>query len=485
MHLNTRDLKFITKLLCSLPLLVFALNLNAQDLKDSTLVVTEKVPETAIAKIDSTKAFKRFKADGVAAVVGDYLILESDITKMREDMKNQGMSSQDITDCQLAGRLLENKLYAHKAEQDTTIIVPAPRLNSMVDQQLSRMEQQIGSKQKLLDFYRKESMADLRKELYTINKERELATNMQDRIIEDVEVTPEEVRTFFEEIPEDKRPKFGDEVEIAQLVIKPKIPKEEKQKVIDQLNEIRDDILENGASFATKAVLYSQDGTSTRGGQMTITREDPLDKTFKQIAFSLREGEISKPFKSDFGYHIVKLDKMRGQQLDIRHIILMPEVTDETVKAAKKRIDSIRIEITNNNISFDEAARKFSEEEETRGDGGKLINPSTGDTRFELTKVDPIIYDQVVNLEEGQVSLVLSDQTRTGRKFFKIITVTNRYPEHIANYSQDYSKIKELALREKQYEAIQKWQTETIAETYIKINGKYRECDFNSNWQKM
>ncbi len=485
MHLNTRDLKFITKLLCSLPLLMFALNLNAQDLKDSTLVVTEKAPETAIAKIDSTKAFKRFKADGVAAVVGDYLILESDITKMREDMKNQGMSSQDITDCQLAGRLLENKLYAHKAEQDTTIIVPAPRLNSMVDQQLSRMEQQIGSKQKLLDFYRKESMADLRKELYTINKERELATNMQDRIIEDVEVTPEEVRTFFEEIPEDKRPKFGDEVEIAQLVIKPKIPKEEKQKVIDQLNEIRDDILENGASFATKAVLYSQDGTSTRGGQMTITREDPLDKTFKQIAFSLREGEISKPFKSDFGYHIVKLDKMRGQQLDIRHIILMPEVTDETVKAAKKRIDSIRIEITNGNISFDEAARKFSEEEETRGDGGKLINPSTGDTRFELTKVDPIIYDQVVNLNEGEVSLVLSDQTRTGRKFFKIITVTNRYPEHIANYSQDYSKIKELALREKQYKAINKWQKETIAETYIKINGKYRECDFNSNWQKM
>ncbi|WP_317124599.1 peptidylprolyl isomerase [Mesonia aquimarina] len=478
-------MKFIIKT----SLLFFSLFIGIQsyaqiNLKDSTLVVTGEEKLAKTAKVDSVKAFKKFKADGVAAVIGDYLILESDITKMREDMKNQGLSSQEITDCQLAGRLMENKLYAHKAQQDTMIMVSDAQISGMTDQQLSRMEQQVGNMDKLLEFYRKESVADLREELMKINKERELANAMQESIVAEVEVTPEEVRSFFNKIPKDERPKFGDEVEIAQIVIEPEIPQEEKQKVIDQLNDIRNDIINNGASFATKAVLYSEDGSSSKGGKLTITREDPLDKDFKQIAFSLREGEISKPFKSEFGYHIVTVDKVRGQKLDIRHIIITPEVTEETVKNAQKKIDSIRTEIVKGNISFDKAARTLSDEEETRGDGGKLINPTTGDTRFELTKVDPIIYDQVVNLKENEVSLTLTDQTNTGKKFFKIITVTNRYPEHIADYAKDYSKIKELALREKKYKAIEKWQRETIAETYIKINGNYKECTFNSNWQK-
>ncbi|MFD2432239.1 peptidylprolyl isomerase [Mesonia maritima] len=477
-------MKFITKHFLLVIFLLGGIHVNAQNLKDSTLVVTGEEKEVPLVKKDTVQKKKRMKADGVAAVVGDYLILESDITKMREDMKNQGLSSEEITNCQLAGRLMENKLYVHKAQQDTTILVSEARISGMTDQQLSRMEQQIGSMDKLLEFYRKESVEELRKELIRINKERELANSMQDKIVENIEVTPEEVREFFNKIPEDERPKFGDEVEIAQIVIEPEIPEEEKQKVIKQLNDIRNDIIENGASFATKAVLYSEDGTSAKGGKLTITREDPLDKDFKQIAFSLREGEISKPFKSEFGYHIVTVDKVRGQKLDIRHIIITPEVTEETVKNAQKKIDSIRTEIVKGNISFDEAARTLSDEEETRGDGGKLINPTTGDTRFELTKVDPIIYDQVVNLKENEVSLILTDQTNTGKKFFKIITVTNRYPEHIADYAKDYSKIKELALREKKYKAVEKWQKETIAETYIKINGEYKKCSFNSNWQK-
>ncbi|MBQ0738769.1 peptidylprolyl isomerase, partial [Aquimarina celericrescens] len=335
----------------------------------------------------------------------------------------------------------------------------------------------------LLDFYRKEDEQGLRDELFKINKERRLASVMQDKIIEEVEITPEEVREFFNRIPEDERPKFGDEVEIAQLVIKPEVPKEEEDKVVERLNEMRADILD-GASFATKAVLYSEDATSSRGGQMTITREDPLDKDFKQVAFSLRAGEVSKPFKSEFGYHIIQLDKVRGQKLDIRHIIIIPKVTEKTVQEAKEKIEGIREEIVSGEITFDAAARKYSDEKETRGDGGQLINPKSGDTRFELTDVDPLIYEKVNNLEEDEVSLVLMDQNRTGQKFFKIITLTQRYPEHIADYSKDYTKIKELALREKQFEAIEKWQNEKIKETYIKINGDYKNCEFNSNWLK-
>ncbi|WP_283640951.1 peptidylprolyl isomerase [Mesonia mobilis] len=479
-------MKFTTKLYLLAFTLVTFVQANAQTTEqDSTLTITDKdnISRASVKKIDSVKPFSRRKADGIAAVIGDYLILDSDITKMREDAETQGVSASEITNCQLAGRLMENKLYAHQAMQDSTIVVSDAEISNMTDQQVSRMVSQIGSMEKLLDFYRKEDEQGLRDELFKINKERRLASVMQDRIVEEVEITPEEVREFFNRIPEDERPKFGDEVEIAQLVIKPEVPKEEEDKVVERLNEMRADILD-GASFATKAVLYSEDATSSRGGQMTITREDPLDKDFKQVAFSLRAGEVSKPFKSEFGYHIIQLDKVRGQKLDIRHIIIIPKVTEATVADAKEKIEGIREEIVNGEITFDAAARKYSDEKETRGDGGQLINPKSGDTRFELTDVDPLIYEKVNNLEKGEVSLVLMDQNRTGQKFFKIITLTQRYPEHIADYSKDYTKIKELALREKQFDAIEKWQNEKIKETYIKINGDYKNCEFNSNWLK-
>ncbi|MEO2061120.1 MAG: peptidylprolyl isomerase [Mesonia sp.] len=479
-------MKFTTKLYLLAFTLVTFVQANAQTTEqDSTLTITDKdnISRASVKKIDSVKPFSRRKADGIAAVIGDYLILDSDITKMREDAETQGVSASEITNCQLAGRLMENKLYAHQAMQDSTIVVSDAEISNMTDQQVSRMVSQIGSMEKLLDFYRKEDEQGLRDELFKINKERRLASVMQDKIIEEVEITPEEVREFFNRIPEDERPKFGDEVEIAQLVIKPEVPKEEEDKVVERLNEMRADILD-GASFATKAVLYSEDATSSRGGQMTITREDPLDKDFKQVAFSLRAGEVSKPFKSEFGYHIIQLDKVRGQKLDIRHIIIIPKVTEATVADAKEKIEGIREEIVNGEITFDAAARKYSDEKETRGDGGQLINPKSGDTRFELTDVDPLIYEKVNNLEKDEVSLVLMDQNRTGQKFFKIITLTQRYPEHIADYSKDYTKIKELALREKQFEAIEKWQNEKIKETYIKINGDYKDCEFNSNWLK-
>ena len=486
MHLKTINLKFTTKLYLLAFTLVTFVQANAQTTEqDSTLTITDKdnISRASVKKIDSVKPFSRRKADGIAAVIGDYLILDSDITKMREDAETQGVSASEITNCQLAGRLMENKLYAHQAMQDSTIVVSDAEISNMTDQQVSRMVSQIGSMEKLLDFYRKEDEQGLRDELFKINKERRLASVMQDKIIEEVEITPEEVREFFNRIPEDERPKFGDEVEIAQLVIKPEVPKEEEDKVVERLNEMRADILD-GASFATKAVLYSEDATSSRGGQMTITREDPLDKDFKQVAFSLRAGEVSKPFKSEFGYHIIQLDKVRGQKLDIRHIIIIPKVTEATVADAKEKIEGIREEIVNGEITFDAAARKYSDEKETRGDGGQLINPKSGDTRFELTDVDPLIYEKVNNLEKGEVSLVLMDQNRTGQKFFKIITLTEKFPEHIADYSKDYTKIKELALREKQFDAIEKWQNEKIKETYIKINGDYKDCEFNSNWLK-
>lgn len=448
---------------------------------DSTAIQEE--PELA-ALPSATNTSNRVKVDGVAAVVGDYVVLNSDIDKMYIDLQSQGVSVADVDPCSLAGRLLENKLYAHHAIQDS-IVVPEAEINGTVDQKIGYMAQELGSMEKVLEFYQKDSEVEFRTELYTIIKENLLATKMQRTIVEAVEITPEEVREFYSNIAPEDRPLFGDEVEIAQIVIKPEIPESEKQELLRRLNEYRADVVDNGASFATKAVLYSQDhSTRPTGGKITLAREDPFVKEFKDAAFSLQEGEVSKPFESMFGYHILTVDKIRGQQRDVRHILLIPDVTEATRKEARAKIDSIRQRIIDGEMEFAVAAREFSDQEETRNSGGQLINPTTGDTRFELSKLDPVLYTQVVDLKEGEVSYVVTDQDETGRPVFKLYAVTKRYPEHIADYAKDFNKIKELALRDKQLEAIEKWQAEKIGETYIKINGEFRDCQFSSNWLK-
>lgn len=484
MQLKTNTLKFITKSFA----LICCFGLWGQSSLAQQVIVTDSTAiqpkEDVVVAQDPSEGFQRYKVDGIAAVVGAYVVLDSDVDMMYQDLKSQGVSTAEYDDCQLAGSLLENKLYAHHAIQDS-ILVSDAEIGNMVGQQINQMVGQIGSMEKLLEFYKRDSEAEFRAELLEINKQRELANRMQQKIIEDVEVTPDEVRAYFESIPEDERPYFGDEVEVAQIVIEPEIPQSEKFKIIERLNEIREDVIDNGASFNTKAIMYSQDpGSSKEGGRMVITRKDGLDKDFKDTAFSLQEGEISEPFESQFGFHIIKVDKIVGQNLEIRHILLIPDVTTATVEKAKKQIDSLRTAIVNREITFGEAAKKFSDEEETAANSGRLINPTTGETRLELTKTPPEIYDEVVNLKEGEVSLILTDQDRTGRTIFKIVTVNKRFPEHKASFAQDYMKIQELALRDKQFKVIEKWQKEKIGNTYIKVNGKYRDCEYSSNWLK-
>ncbi|EZH73218.1 peptidylprolyl isomerase [Aquimarina atlantica] len=499
MQLRTNNLKFMIKTTVLCVILTFSIHTQfyAQEIIEEVAqdsIVTQDtingqnspmVNDTINTAVETVKApFQKTKIDGVAAVIGENVILDSDIDIAYRQLMSEGTSNSDVSRCQLAGSLFESKLYAHHAVQDS-IVVRDAEVNSMVDQQLAYMTNELGTVEKVLKFYKKDNLVDFRKELFEINKSNRLSEQMRTKIIEDIEITPEEIREFFDDIPEDERPLFSTELELAQIVIEPEIPEEEEQKVIDRLNQFREDIVENGSSFATKAVLYSQDpGSKSTGGKYTLDRKTNFAKEFKDVAFSLQEGEVSEPFKTDFGWHIVKVDKIRGEEIDVRHILLIPEVTRKTVDEAKRLIDSIRTSIVSGSIEFKEAARKFSDEKETREDGGQLLNPTTGDTRFELTKIDPILYDQVSKLKMNEVSLVIPDQDRQGRKKYKLITVLNRYDEHIADYANDYLKIQELALRKKQIDAIRKWQSEKIMDTYIKINGEYRNCEYSGNWLK-
>jgi peptidyl-prolyl cis-trans isomerase SurA len=427
--------------------------------------------------------FQKQKIDGIIATVGDYIILDSDVDKSYLELSSQGNSVKDITRCQMLGKLLEDKLYAHQAVQDS-IIVKDEEIKEKLSEQVNYMVEQLGSMEKVVQYFKKATEDEFRTELFDIIKMNKLGAEMQKKIIDAVEITPEETRNFFKAIPQNELPVFGAEMEVAQIVVTPKITEEEKQRVINRLKEIKAEVLA-GASFKTRAVIYSDDrGSASNGGFYKINRKTQFVKEFKDVAFSLSEGEISEPFETEFGYHIIMVEKIKGQEVELRHILMMPKVSDKALKEAKEKIILIKKRIESGEISFAEAARTLSDEKETRANGGTLINPRTQDTHFELTKMDPSLYSEVSNLKNSAITAaILDDDAKTGKKY-KIITVTNRIDEHTADYAKDYIKIKDLALKEKQIKAIAKWSEEKIKETYVKINGEYRDCIFTNNWLK-
>ena len=427
----------------------------------------------------------KIKIDGVSAVVGDFVILDSDIDKMIVEMESQGISSKNVSRCELLGKLMEDKLYAHHAVQDS-LEVSDQEIYDYVDQSLEYFVSQLGSMDKVLSFYKKSDEASFREELFEINKTQKLAGMMQSSIVDAIEITPEEVRTFYQKIPEDELPTFGTELEIAQIVMEPIPTPEEEERVINQLKGFKVDVLERGLSFASKAILYSQDpGSRSKGGKYTLQRKRPqMAKEFRDVAFSLQEGEVSDPFRTEFGWHILTVDKIRGQEIDVRHILLIPRIDEQELVETKALMDTLRTRIVSNEITFEDAAFQFSSEKETRNNGGVLVNPATGDTRFELTKIDPVLYNQIRYLQDNEITLPLLEEGRAGKKKYKLLKVANRFEEHTANFTKDYTKIKDLALKEKKLKQVQRWMKEKIEETYVSLNRDVRSCEFTNNWSK-
>ncbi|WP_290839073.1 peptidylprolyl isomerase [Flavobacterium sp.] len=463
-------MKFISKIVFAIAVLLpmFA---NAQDTTDVAQNTEQPVFQ------------KRQKVDGIVATIGDYLILDSDIDKAYLEIRSQGASIDGITRCQILGRLMEDKLYAHQAIQDS-IVVTDGQVREKMGKQIDYMVEQLGTMKDVVAHFKKDSEEDFRNDMFEIMKMQMLTEQETQKIIEEVQITPEEVRTFFNKIPKEELPTFGAEMEVAQIVVLPKVTDAEKQKVINKLKEIKKEV-QDGASFFGKAVLYTDDkASSPTGGFYKINRKTQFVKEFKEVAFSLAEGEISDPFETEFGFHIIMVEKIRGQEVELRHILMAPKVSDEALRDAKEKIALIKKRIEQGEISFADAARTMSDEKETRANGGVLLNPRTQDTRFELTKMDPALYRDLSGLKDKEISNPILETEQNGKKKYKLLTVMNRYDEHTADYAKDYTKIKALALKEKQFAAVGKWFDTKIKDTYVKINGEYRDCTFTNNWLK-
>ena len=450
-----------------------------------TALAQEIIPVTAKDSVKPAKAARtgKLKVDGVIAVVGDFVVLDSDIDLMYKELQAQNVPIAEVSRCELLGKLLEDKLYAHHAIQDSIIVTDAD-VNETMDRQIDYFVENLGSLDKVVAYFKKKNLDTFKSELFDMIKTQKLTEQMQKKIIDEVEITPEEVRQFFIKFKKEDIPVFGAEMEVAQIVVKPVVSQSEKDQVVDRLKQIKKEVQE-GSSFYSKAVLYSEDpGSRSSGGYYKMTRKTQFVKEFKDVAFSLAEGEISDPVETEFGYHLIYVEKIRGQELDVRHILMSPKVTPAALKAAKEKITAIKEKIEKGEISFADAAKSESDEKETRNSGGLLMNPRTLETRFELTKMDPSLYNQVADLKDKQVSDPILDTDQRGTQSYKLLTVTNRYDEHPADYAKDYIKIKELALKEKQIKTIAKWSADKIKNTYIRINGEYRDCKFANNWIK-
>lgn len=425
------------------------------------------------------------KIDGVAVVIGKNIVLDSDIDKFKQEVELRSEGKIKISNCEMLEELMQQKLLAHHAVIDSAVVSQS-EIDSKVDRSIAFFTNEYGSEEKVIKAYGFNDIEDLRKELGKVQKENLLIEKEQLKITEDIDVTPEEIRVYFKGLADKKElPEIPAEVQIAQLVLKAEPTKEENDRVINKLNEIKKQV-ENGASFKLKAIINSDDPSAAQnsGNMGVITKETGFVKEFKEVAFSLEEGQISEPFKSPFGYHIVLLNKIRGNGRDVSHILIQPEIADEKLKETKEAIEKLKKEIEEGKITFEEAVKKYSEEEETKNNGGLLINPYTQETTFELTRMAPDLFGRISELNKGDLSDVFYDETREGEKMYKVILLKDKTDTHTADLVDDYVRMQQFALAKKKEETITKWTKEKIQETYIKLGNDYKDCTFKKDWKK-
>jgi len=437
-----------------------------------------------LACVFQMEAQEKVKIDGVATVVGDNIVLDSEIDAFKQELIQQSGGQIEITDCEMLEQIMNRKLLAHHAVIDS-VAVNEGEIQQQVQRKTDYFTQQLGSTEKMLELYGFDNMKDLKDELYRVEKEGLLIEKMQQQLTSDIDITPEEVKRYFRSLEtKGNLPEIGAEIELSQIVLNIEPSKEEIQKTIDRLKEIKKEV-EDGGNFKMKAILYSDDpGVTQNSGFYSIERNSPFVKEFKEAAFSMEEGEISQPFKSDFGYHILMVDKIKGKQRDVYHLLMQPKADEAVAERVRDSLVKYRKQILKLELPFEEAVIMYSQDKDTRMSKGVLMNPESGDTHFDLTRMDPELYSKVSNLKEGEISEVFLDETRQGLKMYKILLLKSRTEAHTADLAQDYVKIMELALQKKKTESIEKWSDEKIMDTYVNINDVYTSCEFKSNWAK-
>ena len=437
----------------------------------------------AVFFIQNTTA-QKIKIDAVGVVVGKNIVLDSDIEKFKLELENNSEGKIKISDCEMLEQLMLQKLLAHHAVVDS-IVVSDAEVNSQVERNIQFFSQEYGSVEKVVEAYGFNDIEDLKTELFGIEKENSLIQKEQGQITENIDVTPEEIRIYFNGLKEKgELPEFPAEIQIAQLVLNAEASPEEIDRILKKLNQLKKEI-EEGSSFKMKAIINSNDpGVTENGGRYSIDKNSQFIKEFKETAFSLDVGQVSEPFKSQFGYHIIQLHEIRGETRIASHILLQPEIPQEKLEKTKELLVKIVAQIKSGEVTFEEAVRRYSQDTDTRNNGGLIVNPYSGESTFDLTRMDPALYARVNNLQKNEMSDIFYDEDRSGKKMYKVMIMKDRTNTHVADMVDDYVKVQNLALQKKKQETIAKWSKEKIGDTYIKISSEYQKCNFDKNWTK-
>lgn len=419
------------------------------------------------------------KIDGVAAVIGNEVVLESDI--QRDYMLAQQQGAEVPDQCSFVSNILVQKMVLTHAKQDTLVSVSTERTKTRAASILEDFKSR-GSEEEILAVYGVRTMAELQNELEIIVSENQLIQAKRELIEDNTDASPEDVKNFFNQY-KDELPKINEEVELSHIVMYPVITPEHKQEIIDQLNGIKKEIQE-GASFSTKAILYSEDpGSSNNGGLYQNIRRGTFVPEFDAVAFNLEEGEISDPVESKFGFHLIQLDKRLGQAIDVRHILIVPKPTEEEMRVAHNLMDSIKTQISEGKMTFKEAALKYSEDKYTRYNGGKLTNPQSGENRFERSKLPMKQVYAIAGLESGEMADPFETEFEN-RKALELLKLDLVVPAHKISLETDYTRVQNMAVQQKQQEKLFDWIDDQLADTFIKIHDDYQHCEFEFNWLK-
>ena len=422
--------------------------------------------------------------DKVVAVVGSGIVTKSQLeSQYLQYAAHNDKANPEKAKCKLLEQLMFQKLLLAQAQKDS-ISVSDGQVEQELDRRLKYFISQFGSEQKFVDYYSK-SVEDFKSEMRDDIKELLLSQKMQSKITEEITVTPSEVRNYFNLIPKDSLPFINEEVEIGQIIKKPPVTLEAKRLAKEKLQSYRDQII-NGKDFAAFAALYSEDpGSANKGGEYDSLKRGVFVPEFEAVAFQLKVNEISPVFETTFGYHIIQLLARRGEEVDLRHILITPKFSFDDLQRAKSILDSLYRVIKHDSLDFREAASRFSDDEEGRMSGGLVVNPMTGATRFEkadLGQFDPTLAFTIDRLKVKEVTEPSLTTTKDGKQAYRILYLKSRSEPHKANLKEDYQKIQAAALNEKQQKLLKNWVKKRLIGTFVHIDPEYANCKFYSKW---
>ncbi len=422
--------------------------------------------------------------DQIVAVVGSNIVLKSEIERMYIDQQAQGITSDGDMKCEILENYLIDKLLVAEAELDTLIEVTDSQVNQQMDGQLQMYVSHFGSEKAVENFFGK-PIAAIKAEMQEAIRNQILSSRMKEKIIQDVTVTPSEVRYYYRNLDEDKIPVIPTQYEYEQITLRPEISLEEENRVKAQLRELKNRI-ENGSSFAAMAVIYSEGPSAKDGGELEYLGRAQLDQAYAAAAFNLKGDKISNVVKSEFGYHIIQLIDKQGDKVKTRHILMRPKVSVEAKEQAFNRLDSLANLIRKGDISFEDAAMRFSFDKNTRNNGGTAINPSTLSSKFTVEELDPDVSKVLSKLKINEISdpfETLGSESR--QTVFKIVKLKEKIEGHKANLQNDYQQLADLYLENKRKETLEEWIRSKQSNTYIRIDDTYANCNFNfSHWIK-